>query len=262
MEVLLGHKMRSLFLAGNLNNITIIIGSVPHLNFSLLGMKSEDKSYQLPVYSALKEATSVDIANEPTGQAFDCNSLLQFQDVTSLCLIGNMINLEALKELKHLERIGLHFLRDLSNMPSLKSWVNLESFIGNNIEETEGKIIKSELNNIMKVRELDYSSVSKLRKKIWFTTEYEIPFSNWEKKNEKIAVKAYKVCLKEVQKSDTEPEVKNAIFRFIERINQLHNIETSEREDVGTAVNQLIEASAVEISQQTGEMWFDEMRDF
>jgi len=45
-------------------------------------------------------------------------------------------------------------------------------------------------------------------------------------------------------------------------IKRLPNIETTEREDAGTAVLQLIESSALDISSETGIKWFDEVRDF
>ncbi|GLC80987.1 hypothetical protein [Lacrimispora brassicae] len=263
IEVSTGDKIRLLSLSGNLKNIDIKkCTTIPYLYFSPLCSQAETRLCQLPVYKALEKAASVDINSSPMGMAFDCKSLLQFQNLTSLNLTGNLANLESLTELKHLERIGLRFVPNLTNMPKLMNWKNLKSFIGWNIEETAGKVLKAELNELLKEKELDYSSVSKLRKTIWFTTEYGIPFSGWEDKNAKIATKAYKACLKEIKKSKTESEVHEAIIRFIEVINQLTDIETSEREDAGTAVSQLIESSVLGISQKTGKKWFDEIRDF
>lgn len=262
-RISIGDKIRDLFLSGNLENINIeTCSTIPYLYFSPHCSQKEIAPYQLPVFKALKDVTSVAMDNSPAGQAFDCESLLQFQNITALSLTGNLIHLEVLAELTHLERIGLRYVPDLTNMPKLTSWKNLKSFIGYNIEETKGKVLRAELNKLLKEEELDYSSVSKLRKAIWFTTEYDIPFSDWESKNAKIATKAYKASLKEINKSKTENEVHEAIARFIEVINQLDNIETSEREDAGVAVGQLIESSALGISQKTGQRWFDEIRDF
>ena len=214
------------------------------------------------IYKSLEKTTSVEISGSPIGQAFDCKSLLQFSNLTSLNLSGNLVNLEALAELKHLERIGLRFVPDLTDMPKLTTWKSLKSFIGWNIEETAGKVLKTELNALSKEKELDYSNVSKLRKTIWFITEYGIPFSGWEDKSAKIATKAYKVCLKEVKKLKKENEIRKAIIEFVEVINKLPNIETSEREDVGIAVSQLVKSSVLDISEETGNKWFDEIRDF
>ncbi|WP_262708263.1 hypothetical protein [Sphingobacterium yanglingense] len=40
------------------------------------------------------------------------------------------------------------------------------------------------------------------------------------------------------------------------------NIETVEREDTGTAVEQLIESSPLNLPQELATKWFDEIRDF
>lgn len=263
IRISIGDNIRDFFLSGNLENIDIEkCSTIPYLYFSPLCSQNKTLPYQLPVFKALENAASVNINNSPIGQAFDCKSLLQFQNLKALSLTGNLIHLDVLAELKHLETIGLRFVPDLTNIPKLTVWENLKSFIGYNIEETKGKVLRTELNKLLKEKELDYSGISKLRKAIWFTTEYNIPFSSWESKNAKIATKAYKTCLKEINKSKTENEVHEAIARFIEVINQLDNIETSEREDAGVAVDQLIESSALGISQKTGQLWFDEIRDF
>ena len=263
IELSIGDSILSLFLSGNLENIYIERCTiVPRLSFAPFFSKIDPKPYQLPIYKSLEKTTSVEISSSPIGQAFDCKSILQFSNLTSLNLSGNLVNLEALAELKHLERIGLRFVPDLTDMPKLTTWKSLKSFIGWNIEETAGKVLKTELNALSKEKELDYSNVSKLRKTIWFITEYGIPFSGWEDKSAKIATKAYKVCLKEVKKLKKESEIRKAIIEFVEVINKLPNIETSEREDVGIAVSQLVKSSVLDISEETGNKWFDEIRDF
>lgn len=65
-----------------------------------------------------------------------------------------------------------------------------------------------------------------------------------------------------MKKAKTESEVHDAIVNFVGTINKLSDIETSEREDTGTAVSQLIETSGLEIPQEIGQKWFDEARDF
>ncbi|WP_240458452.1 hypothetical protein [Sphingobacterium luzhongxinii] len=109
---------------------------------------------------------------------------------------------------------------------------------------------------------MEYSSVSKLRKKTWFTTEYGIPFTNWDGNNAKTATKAYKVALKEINKAKTEKDVKLAIVKLVQLINTLPNIETVEREDTGTAVEQLVASSKLNLTQELAAQWFDEVRDF
>jgi hypothetical protein len=263
VEISIGNTTKELSLSGNIEDIDIKkCDTFPYLRFKPRGRLDENGQYQLPLYKLLENAPIVDIDVPPIGHPFDCKSLLQFSNLKSLSLAGNLTNVNVLAELKHLETIALRYVPDLTNMPNLSAWVNLKSFIGWNIEETAGKVLKKELNELAKTKELGNSAVSQLRKKIWFTTEYGIPFSAWEGKSEKIATKAYKTCLKEIKKAKTENEARKAIIDFVEVINSLPNIETTEREDAGTAVLQLIESSSLEISEETGIKWFDEVRKF
>lgn len=156
----------------------------------------------------------------------------------------------------------MRYVPDLTGLPKLTSWSNLKEFIGWNIEETAGKALRTEGRKLVKEEKLGSFSVTQLRKKIWFATEYGIPFDGWEDKKAKIATKAYKACLSQVKKAKTEGEVQEAIVNFVAAINKLPDIETSEREDTGTAVSQLIEASGLDISQETWQKWFDEIRNF
>lgn len=223
---------------------------------------TNEETYQLPSMPALKNQTNIGINVEPLGQAFDCQNLLQFKQLKNLSLYGHLTNLECLQELTHLEDLAIRFSPNLDALPDLKSWPNLTSFIGYNIEETKGKLLRTQLRQLAKERELEYSSVSQLRKKIWFTTEYGIPFSGWSGKEEKSAVRAYKATLKKLKKTKTEDETKQILIEFIELFNAYPNIETTEREDIGTAVEQLREASSVILdSDVTGEL-FDRHRDY
>ncbi|WP_019973932.1 hypothetical protein [Empedobacter brevis] len=218
--------------------------------------------YQLPHLKSLARITSLDIAVEPLAQAFDCQSLLQFPHLKNLNITGNMANVACLSKLKNLERIGIRYAPDIEHFPALNSWPHLKSFIGWNIDSTTGKRLSTELKQLAKEKELEYSSVSKLRSAVWFTTEYGIPFTNWEPKKAKIATKAYKTAVKEIAKAKTEKEVKTAVAGLISIINNLPDIETVEREDTGLAVSQLVEVSSLNISPETGNKWFDEFRDF
>lgn len=263
IEISIGSMTKELSLSGNIENIDIKkCDALPYLRFMPRGGQDETGPYELPLYKRLEKAPSIDIDVPPIGRPFDCKSLLQFTNLKSLSLSGNLANLDALAELKYLETIALRYVPDLTNMPSLSVWENLKNFIGWNIEETAGKVFKKEWNELAKTKELGHLSVSQLRKKIWFTTEYGIPFSAWDGKSAKIATKAYKTCLKEIRKSKAKSEVRKAIIEFVEVINSLQNIETTEREDTGIAVLQLIESSALDISEETGIEWFDEVRDF
>lgn len=256
--------LKSLNLSGNIENFKIIsTHSNPYIRIVPKTKKDQSEiPYKLPTLKSLETITSLDITVEPLGQPFDCESLLQFPNLKILNLTGNITNTNCLSEFLNLEHLGIRYAPNLENFPSLNSWENLKSFIGWNIDEITGKRLNTELKQLAKAKELDYSSVSKLRSSIWFTTEYGIPFTNWETKNAKIATKAYKSILKEISKAQTEKEVKTSIIKLVEIINKLPNIETVEREDTGTAIIQLIEASKLEISHETANNWFDEIRDF
>lgn len=263
MEVQIGERIKHLFFSGCLENLEVqACAAIPPLQFGPFVSWEKDRPYRLPVFTGLEQARGVGVRNEPMGQPFDCGSLLQFPELTGLSLWGNLTNLETLAELKHLKSLELRYVPDLTHMPRLACWENLNHFIGWNIEETAGKAIRAEQKQLSKEREFAYFSVSQLRKAIWFVTEYGIPFSGWEDKKAKAATRAYKACLKEIRKSKDQDAAHEAIIRFVETLNQLPDMETAEREDAGTAVSQLVEAAGLDISPEMGQTWFDEARDF
>ena len=261
IDLKLGKNIRKLSISGDIENFNIqsndcitSLGIYPNV--------SEHKIYQLPKFDQLKQITSLDILINPLDQPIDCHSLLQFENLTSLSLSGNFVNLDCLKNLEKLERLAIRYAPNLENLPKLSSWKKLISFIGWNIEETKGKLLRSELKSLSKERELEYSSVSQLRKQIWFTTEYGIPFSAWEGKNAKTAVKNYKATLKKLKKVKTEGEAKKALLEFTQTFNSLPQIETTEREDIGEAIEQLRQIPSFEIDSKKANKWFDEARDY
>lgn len=262
IQVLTGEKIVFLTLSGNLENFDIKeCAKIPCLTFHP-DCPKEKSAYQLPVYKTLSQATYIVINHSPEKTAFDCESLLQFPDLKVLELSGNMTNLSALAQLKNLGHIGLRYIPDLQDMPKLKSWSSLKSFIGYQIEESAGKALRTELHKLKKEKSMDYANITKLRKRIWFDTEYGIPFSDWEEKAEKSAARAYKSCYHKIKKSESEEEAHAAITEFVMKINGLKGIETSERDNVGMAIGQLIENSSLEISYEKWMNWFDEVRDF
>jgi TATA-box binding protein (TBP) (component of TFIID and TFIIIB) len=150
----------------------------------------------------------------------------------------------------------------LSTLPALDTWPNLNYFIGWNIEEQTGKVLKKQLATLEKERTFKYASVSNLKKPEWFITEFGIPFGVWPIKNNKVAVKAYKDALKVIKKASSIEDVQEAIKILVEVINDLPNIETTEREDTWEAVMQLVSFSTLEIEEKTAGKWFDQYRDF
>jgi len=79
---------------------------------------------------------------------------------------------------------------------------------------------------------------------------------------EEAAVRAYKKRAARIKKPETGDEVHEAAREFIGAINRLDGIETSERENVGGAVGQLMVFSPVGISHAGWEPWSNRERDF
>ena len=260
-ELSLGTSTYYLDLHGNLENYKINkCEKIPRISF----YPTYDKNlplYKLPKYENLKNASEIHIFVSPNDPPFDCTSLLQFANLKELFLIGNMTNLDALKDLKNLSHLRLYDMPNLSNMPKLSTWPNLNEFVAVNIEENAGKLLRKELNKIKKVKVMKFTAISKLRPNLWFKTNYGIPFSNWEK-NEKKAMSAYKSCLSIVKKAKTEEDIKRAIIDFTEKINKIEDIETTERDDTYIALCNIMDNSPIEIDSKRWELWFDETREF
>ncbi|GAA3519348.1 hypothetical protein GCM10022393_36920 [Aquimarina addita] len=261
VQIKLGKNTLRLYLSGTIQYIDI---QKIERNTSLIicPTVSGYENYTLPLLKNLKDITNLAISMSPVGQALDCESLVQFKALKSLSLQGSLTNLHFLEKLEKLEKLALRYVPDLENLPALHTWKNLTSFIGWNIEETKGKVLRSELKKITKERTLEHASVSQLKKAIWFTTEYGIPFSAWPDKEAKKAVKVYKATLKMLKKSKTEKEVKSLLTDFTKVFNDFAQIETTEREDIGEAIHQLRQVPAIDIDEELASKWFDEARDY
>ena len=108
----------------------------------------------------------------------------------------------------------------------------LNYFIAWNVERDAGKALKKELAALAKTREFSYAAIAQLRKKTWFESEFNIPFTNWEGKNGKTALKV-------IKKASCEREARAVIEELVGAINKLPDIETPEREDAYVAVRQI-----------------------
>ncbi len=222
---------------------------------------AKSEPYQLPVLPSLAQVESINIHVDPMGQAFDCASLLQFENLTDITLSGNLTNFAALTKLD-LRNLAIRYCPNLTDFPSLDSWAELNQLIIWNAEETNGKRLRSELNKLKKVKELEHASVSKLRKKDWFVTEYGLPFSAWTKGNERIANKAYKSAVKEIAVAINEQEIKAAIYKLVDAVNQLDDIETPHRDDMSLAIDNLADVCPIDIDHHKFNQWFDDKREF
>lgn len=214
------------------------------------------------MFAALAGIERIEIDAPVCGKPFDCESLLQFLALKSISLNGAVCNLRALSELEGLNSIQIRYCPDLSGFPPLSSWSGLNYFIAWNVERDAGKALKKELAALAKTREFEYAVVAQLRKKAWFESEFNIPFTNWEGKNGKAAIRAYKTALKAIKKVSCEREARAVIEELVDVINKLPNIETPEREDAYVAVCQIADNARFEIPQSKIQEWFDAVRDF
>ncbi|MDM1361949.1 hypothetical protein [Myroides marinus] len=263
IRIILGEKVKSVFFRGNISNLTLEnYDHLEVLSFSFIPDINSTTPISLPLFTKTAHIKDINIVTKVKGQPFDCTSLLQFSNLTAVALSGNMCNLNSLESFTALEALELRYISDLSTLPALDTWTNLNYFIGWNIEEQTGKVLKKQLATLEKQRTFKYASVSNLKKPEWFITEFGIPFGVWPTKNNKLAVKAYKDALKAIKKASSIEDVQGAIKILVEVINNLPNIETTEREDTWEAVMQLVSFSTLEIEEETASKWFDQYRDF
>ena len=199
------------------------------------------------MFAVLAGIERIEIDAPVCGEPFDCESLLQFPALKSVSLNGAVCNLRVLGAFEGLNSIQIRYCRDLSGPPS--SWSKLDYFIAWNVEQDAGKALKKELTALAKTREFSYAAVAQLRKKAWFESEFNIPFTNWEGKNGKAAMRAYKTALKAIKKASCEREARAVIEELVGAINKLPDIETPEREDAYVAVRQIADNARFEIPQ-------------
>lgn len=257
-----GNNVDYLDLYGNPSNYIIEkCAKVPSLGFYPKNNKTIEK-LSLPKYECFKNAEEILIEVDPNGTPFDCNSLLQFPNLKLLHLIGNMTNLSSLKNLKYLKKLVFWNIPELSDLPNLNNWKELNKFVAMNIDENAGKRFKEELKELKQQRNFEFISVTKLRNKLWFETEYGLPFSTWNSTMEKKATIIFKKCLKELKNASSKNDVKNAVIHFTNRFNKMNEIETVEREDIYKGLCILMKKSPIIIEDNIWTRWFDEIRNF
>lgn len=254
---------RRLYLKGNLNLFDIQHNASDDLSLLLSPtLIKNDEPYQIPFYPVFKTQKSLDISGKIAHQPIDCTSLLAYEELESLSLSGNIINIQALSQLKHLKSLALRYIPNLSDLIDLTEFPKLESILLWNVEEQGAKRLKTHLKEYKnQLSHLD-SHFGQLKKASWFITEYQMPFSAWEGKNAKTAVKLYKNAVKALKKLDDVEQIKSIIVEFVCAFNALEQIETPEREDIGTAVLQLIKVPNLIVDNEIALQWFDEWRDY
>lgn len=231
IRLILGKGVKDISIRGKVNNLTL--ENYEHLEALSFSFANNTISpLRLQVLKTTAHIKEINIYTKVNGQPFDCNSLSQFTNLTTISLSGHLCNLDVLSQLNGLERLELRYAPTLEGIPALNSWANLDYFIGWNIEDSIGKQLKKQLTVLEKERTFQYASVSNLKKPEWFITEFGIPFGSWVGRNNKVTVKAYKEALKVIKKAKTKEEVKEAIRVLVEIVNNLPDIETTERERI------------------------------
>ncbi len=264
VKVILGENISTLQLHGNINNFDIENCKNDPILWVFPIYEKKEMLYRLPTFKSLKNIKEIHIHVSALDDPFDCSSLLQFPNLESLYLSGNVININSIKKFKKLEELGIWDAPNLSGFPSLDNW-NLKYFVAMNIDEKVGNNLKAEVRKLKKEKRFApdaYTYVGKLRNELWFLTEYGLPFSSWPITKEKKATSAYKICLKNVKSAKSEDEVKNAIVEFTNKINKLEDIDTIERDDTYIALSLIMKNSKIYITEEKWRLWFDETRDF
>ncbi|MBM2621965.1 hypothetical protein JIG36_41335 [Actinoplanes sp. LDG1-06] len=223
-------------------------------------MVAPDRPYALPPLPTLAGATSLAVSVPPLRQPFDCASLLQFPGLTRVELSGSLVGLEALTELKGLTALQLRYAPELPGLAPLDTWPRLTHLIAWNVGEADGKRLRAQLRGTD--REWRNSSVSKVRKPEWFTTEYGLPFAGWPSRSARAAVKAFRTAEAAILGATTPAQVEAAVRGFVAAINRLSRIETTEREDAAVAVGLLTAATPLGDLSKAAAAWFDDARDF
>ncbi|MFD0716391.1 hypothetical protein [Paenibacillus sp. GCM10027626] len=222
--------------------------------------------FLLPDLGELHQVTNLTLRNEPLAQPISLECLSRFPNLTSLSLWGNFCDLDQLARQAQLTNLELRFMPDLGDLPPLNTWPLLDRFIAFNVEEITGKRLRQQMKTRANIRPwTEYTSVSKLRKPEWWTTEFGRPFSSWPKRLAKLANEAYDVAQVTLAQARSLAEAEAAITAFTVRFNSLKGIETVEREDLGEAVWQLSQSDHLisqPIPEEMAQRWFDAARDY
>ena len=133
---------------------------------------------------------------------------MQFSALKSVSLNGAVCNLRVLGALEGLNSIQIRYCPDLSGPPS--SWSKLDYLSRGMSGGTRARRLKRSL-ELTKTREFRYAAIAQLRKKAWFESEFNVPFTNWEGKNGKAAMRTYKTALKAIKKASCEREARAVI---------------------------------------------------
>lgn len=213
----------------------------------------------LPPFPENAGVREVSVSSDPLDVPFDVSSLRQFPDLDNVELAGACAYLEALEELP-LRRLALRYVPDLSGLPDLSCWPDLGTIIVWNCDAEASRRIRSQLKALAPSDH--HRSVSKPRGRAWFLEEYGLPFAAWPAGSARKATAGFKAAAKTVKAATSAEAALTAVSAFTATANTLTGIETSEREDLGSAVVLLTKLSAVPVPVADALAVFDAERTF
>ena len=211
-------------------------------------------------------ASALAIEHDVMGEPFDCRSLAALSHLRHLRVHGPVGHLDALAEVP-LESLELRFVPDLAGLPAFEVWPHLTRFIAWNVDERAGKALRSRARARAKVLAAEgvdepFFSVSKLRSPRWFREEHGLPFAAWPAKSAKTATRAYREASRALDAATDSADARAAVTHFVDRLNALPDVMTSEREDAARAIVFLAETHPTHLDVDVALAWFDAVRDF
>ncbi|PIF98327.1 transcriptional regulator [Comamonas sp. 26] len=256
-----------LHLHDQLSQITVTGGLPDSLSLNpATSKKPADAPLQLPDMGALKKVSALELSNGAGKQAISLQSLLQFSELKSLALWGNHSDLALLSSCTQLKALSLRLMPHLQGLPALQTWPELDFFVAYNVEEATGKCLRQQLKDRAKERpSAEHASISQLRKPEWWAKEYGRPFTSWPAARAKMGHAAYDLAEQQLSVAQSLSDVQTTLVGFTSRFNTVKGIETTEREDLGQAVNQLAQLPAAQslgLTEEQAQQWFDENRDY
>lgn len=260
-------QVRDLELFGDLTRIAVA-GELPDMLLlrPALGRRTGAAPYALPDLGPLQDVRALALHGAPLGQPISLQRIDRFPGLESLSLWGGFSDWEALARLPRLANLEIRFTPDLDGLPELASWPALDRFIAYNVDEAAGKRLKAQMKAREKVRAWSgYNSVSQLRKREWWQSEYGRPFSGWNSRMAKSANTAYDAARLALEGARNVEDAQAAITAFASHFNGMKGIETAEREDIGEAVwqfSQLARVVRLGVSEEQAQRWFDAVRDY
>jgi hypothetical protein len=228
--------------------------------------RDADRPVDLPALGVLEQVERLTLWNDPLVQPVSLCCLARFPNLRSLTLRGAIADLDRLADHPQLTGLELRDMPDLSGLPPLATWPDLNGFVAIDIDDAVGKRLRRELNARARQRPFaNHARIAKLHKPEWWAREYGRPFAAWPPRRAKAANAAFDTAQAAIAAATARTDVEAAITVFTLHFNTVKGIETTERETLADAVWQLGRADAATALGTTDALalqWFDAARDY